>query len=57
MIFEYNEYKSSINKEKHGINFQEAQKLWQDANALVVPANIVDGEICYAIISKILTES
>ena len=57
MNFEYDEKKSQINKEKHKIDFVEAQKLWQDANALVVPANIVDGEICYAIISKILTES
>ena len=54
MKFEYDEQKSQINKEKHGIDFVEAQKLWQDENALVIPANIVDHEIRYALISKIL---
>jgi len=54
--FEYDEKKSQINKEKHNIDFVEAQKLWQDEEALVVPANIVDNEIRYALISKILTK-
>jgi len=54
--FEYDENKSQINKQKHGIDFVEAQNLWQDKNALVVPANIVDNEIRYALISKILTK-
>jgi len=54
--FEYDEKKSQINKEKHNIDFVEAQKLWQDEDALVVPANIVDKEIRYALISKILTK-
>jgi len=52
--FEYDEQKSLINKEKHKIDFVEAQKLWQDENALVVPANIVNGEVRYALISTIL---
>ena len=56
MKFEYDEQKSQINKEKHGIDFVEAQKLWQDENALVIPANIVDNEIRNALISKILTK-
>ena len=56
MKFEYDEKKSQINKEKHNIDFVEAQKLWQDKNALVVPANIIDNEIRYALISKILTK-
>jgi len=54
--FEYDENKSQINKQKHGIDFVEAQNLWQDENALVVPANIIDNEIRYALISKILTK-
>jgi len=33
--FEYDEKKSQINKEKHNIDFVEAQKLWQDENALI----------------------
>jgi len=54
--FEYDEKKSQINKEKHNIDFVEAQKLWQDEEALVIPANIVDNEIRYALISKKLTK-
>lgn len=49
--FEYDKNKSKINKEKHGIDFAEAQKLWQDENALIVPANIIDEEIRYALIA------
>ena len=56
MKFEYDEKKSQINKEKHNIDFVEAQILWQDEDALVIPANIVDNEIRYALISKILTK-
>lgn len=52
MKFEYDENKSQINKEKHGIDFVDAQNLWRDENALIVPANIVDEEIRYALISK-----
>jgi uncharacterized DUF497 family protein len=54
--FEYDEKKSQINKEKHNIDFVEAQKLWQDEDALIIPANIVDNEIRYALISKKLTK-
>lgn len=53
MQFEYDPSKSRINKEKHGIDFEEAKALWKDENALVVPANISDGEMRYALISKI----
>ncbi len=54
MKFEYDENKSQTNEQKHGIDFLKAQKLWQDENALIVPANIVYNEIRYALISKIL---
>ncbi|NPA51106.1 MAG: BrnT family toxin, partial [Epsilonproteobacteria bacterium] len=30
MEFEYDEKKSQINKLKHGIDFEEAKKLWMD---------------------------
>ena len=36
MKFEYDENKSQINKQKHGIDFLEAQNLWQDEYALVI---------------------
>ena len=51
MKFEYDINKSRINKQKHGLDFEDAQSLWLDENALVVPANIVGDEIRYALIS------
>ena len=51
MKFEYDENKSLLNKEKHGIDFVDAQNLWQDENALIVPANITGDETRYALIS------
>ncbi len=51
MKFEYDDNKSQINKEKHGIDFVDSQNLWQDENALIVPANIIDDEVRYALIS------
>jgi uncharacterized DUF497 family protein len=38
MIFEYDPEKSRINQEKHGVDFEEAQKLWDDEDGLVIPA-------------------
>ena len=52
MKFEYDEDKSTKNKQKHGIDFEEAKSLWKDEKALIVPANIVDNEVRYALISK-----
>ena len=42
MIFEFDPKKSSANKQKHGVNFIEAQRLWDDENLLVYPARTVD---------------
>lgn len=36
MMFEYNLEKSKSNKIKHGIDFEEAQVLWEDAFLLKV---------------------
>ena len=38
MEFEYDPRKSESNKEKHGIDFEEAQSLWYDPNRVIVPA-------------------
>lgn len=38
MDFEFDPEKSAMNKAKHGIDFVEAQKLWNDVNALEIPA-------------------
>ncbi len=38
MEFEYDPQKSQSNQEKHGIDFEEAQHLWDDVNRLEVQA-------------------
>ncbi len=40
--FEFDEKKSKINLEKHGIDFISAQRLWDDPDLLEVPAKTVD---------------
>lgn len=42
--FEYDENKSQTNQQKHGIDFTEAQKLWEDENLLEFPARKVEDE-------------
>gem|GEM_PF-531529 len=42
MKFEYDSNKSEANKEKHGIDFNEAQSLWNDENLLEAPLNFPD---------------
>jgi uncharacterized DUF497 family protein len=42
MEFEYNEEKSRRNKEKHGIDFVEAQRLWDDVERVEIPAKTED---------------
>ena len=50
--FEYDLNKSEINQIKHGINFEEAQKLWQDPFLLKVPSKY-EAEKRYLFIGKI----
>ncbi|MGA9579184.1 MAG: BrnT family toxin [Terrimicrobiaceae bacterium] len=38
MDFEYDPSKSARNKEKHGIDFEEAKGLWDDEDRLLFPA-------------------
>ena len=42
MGFEYDPDKSVENKRKHGIDFEQAQKLWTDPQLLEVPARTTD---------------
>ena len=49
MQFEYDPAKSASNKIKHGIDFEEAQLLWNDARMLEAPAK-VDGEPRFLVI-------
>ena len=52
MIFEYDENKSASNKLKHGIDFDEAQLLWQDWNRVEIPVPNND-EVRYLTIAKL----
>ena len=52
MEFEFDPNKSDINKEKHGIDFIEAQELWNDADLLEIPAKTSD-EARFLVIGKI----
>jgi uncharacterized DUF497 family protein len=38
MYFEFDEQKSSTNKLKHGIDFIEAQRIWDDPERVEIPA-------------------
>lgn len=40
MRFEYDQAKSASNKGKHGIDFDEAQSLWEDPFRLEIPAKV-----------------
>ncbi|MBT3186010.1 MAG: BrnT family toxin [Candidatus Thioglobus sp.] len=55
MEFEYNHDKSQSNKDKHGIDFIEAQALWDDPDLLEIPAKVV-GEPRFLVIGKILNK-
>ena len=37
-VFEYDENKSQINLSKHGINFNDAQLLWDAPDFVAIPA-------------------
>ena len=52
MEFEFNPDKSKTNKEKHGIDFIEAQQLWEDPYRIEIPAKYLD-EPRYLLIGKI----
>jgi uncharacterized DUF497 family protein len=52
MGFEYDRNKSDANKEKHGIDFEEAQALWLDENRVVVRTRFVS-EHRYLVIGRI----
>lgn len=51
-VFEYDENKSQSNRAKHGIDFVEAQKLWNDPNLLEIPARTQD-EPRFLVVGKI----
>ena len=52
MKFEFDPKKSQNNKEKHGIDFIEAQALWDDPDLIEIPAR-TDDEPRFLVIGKI----
>lgn len=52
MPFEFDPKKSSANLEKHGIDFSEAQSLWEDEEYIEIPAKTTD-EPRFLVIGKI----
>ncbi|MDX9714995.1 MAG: BrnT family toxin [Dissulfurispiraceae bacterium] len=52
MDFEFDSKKSDSNKNKHGIDFYEAQALWDDPDVIEVPVKTID-EPRYLVIGKI----
>ena len=52
MNFEFDLKKSDINKDKHGLDFVEAQEIWNDPDLLEIPAKTTD-EPRFLVIGKI----
>ncbi len=52
MEFEFDEAKSRRNRDKHGIDFVEAQIIWLDSMLIEIPAKTED-EARYLVVRKI----
>lgn len=52
MKFEFDLDKNAANKEKHGIDFYEAQQLWDDPDRIMIPAKNLD-EPRFLLVGKI----
>ncbi len=52
MEFEFDENKSKANNDKHGIDFIEAQELWNDPDRIEIPTKHLD-EPRYVLIAMI----
>ena len=55
MKFEFDDKKSNSNKIKHGIDFIEAQALWDDPDIVEIPAKVID-EPRFMVVAKIGTK-
>ena len=55
MKFEFDNRKGQLNKKKHGIDFIEAQALWEDPDRVQVPGKTID-EPRFIVIGKIFDE-
>jgi uncharacterized DUF497 family protein len=52
MEYEFDPQKSNSNKTKHGIDFSEAQELWDDPDLIEIPVRTSD-EPRYLVIARI----
>ena len=52
MEFEFDPKKSDSNKQKHGLDFYEAQALWEDPDLIEIPVQTID-EPRYLVIGRI----
>jgi uncharacterized protein len=52
MVFEFDPKKSASNKQKHGIDFNTAQALWNDPDVVEIPVQTID-EPRYLVIGRI----
>ncbi len=52
MDFEFDPAKSASNKDKHGIDFLEAQSLWLDEKRITAPL-VTEGEERYIMIAQL----
>ena len=52
MIFEFDPAKSGANLEKHGIDFVQAQVLWEDTDYVEIPLKTID-EVRFMVIGRI----
>ncbi len=52
MLFEFDPKKSGANKQKHGLDFNEAQALWDDPDFIEIPVQTID-EPRYLVIGMI----
>jgi len=52
MEFEFDKHKSHINNKKHGIDFIEAQDLWEDPDRIEIPAKTTD-EPRFIVVGKV----
>jgi len=52
MVFEFDPAKSNRNKKKHGIDFLDAQALWDDPDFIEIPVTTTD-ETRFLVIGRI----
>jgi uncharacterized DUF497 family protein len=55
MEFHFDPRKSQRNKKKHGMDFVEAQALWEDPDRIEIPAITID-ELRFLVVGKIANQ-